>query len=107
MDKPVWNEERQCWTVKETADFLVEVIPLLFDRFGIVMTPKIMDGTYTDRWDYYGFVETFKAVIFWDPPNDYEFTGGIPVSEPEGWIRHLPTGRRRKNGDPSTEETRP
>lgn len=101
-----WSEERQCWTVKETDGYLVEVIPLLFDRFGIVMTPKVMDGTYHDRWDYYGILPVAKAVTEWEPPADYVFTGGVPVSEPNGWIRHLPTGRRRKDGDPSTEEIR-
>lgn len=104
--EPVWNEERTCWTVKETVHFFVEVLPLLFDRYAIVMTPKIVDGVYWDRWDYYGREATFKAVEEWDVPDDFVFTGGVPVSEPEGWIRHLPTGRRRKNGDPSTEEIR-
>lgn len=106
MDEPVWNEERKCWTVKETEHFFAEIIPLLFDRYAIVMTPKAVDGVYWDRWDYYGFVPTLKALLEWDIPHGYQFTGGIPASEPEGWIRHLPTGRRRKDGDPSTEEAR-
>lgn len=106
MDLWKWNEERLCWTVKETDGYLVEVIPFLFDRFGIVMTPKAMDGTYQDRWDYDGILSVVVAVTSWDPPADWTFTEGVPVSEPEGWIRHLPTGRRRKDGDPSTEEIR-
>lgn len=53
---------------------------------------------WEDFWDYDSLVAAIAAYDTWNP------LGG---AEPEGWIRHAPTGRRRKNGDPATEVIRP
>lgn len=98
MTEPVWNEERACWTVKETAVYLIEVIPQMFN-FRLVITPKEMTMVYDDMWCYDSLTSALLGALCWD--------GNYPDTEPEGWFRHPPTGRRRKDGDPSTEYVSP
>lgn len=95
-----WNHERSVWTIKETDRYFVEVMPQMFNLFAVVMTPKALPGTYDDRWDYHGLSAALLAAICWDADT-------YPDTEPTGWHRHLPTGRRRKDGDPSTEHIQP
>jgi hypothetical protein len=81
----------------ETATHFVEVVPM-YALTAIVMTPKDCTGVYDERWDYDGLTTALLAVIEWE--------GKGYVGEPAMWARHLPTGRRRENGDPSTETIR-
>lgn len=94
-----WNAERKCWTVGETETHLVEVAPQLMGDAFICLTPKSCTGVYDERWDYQSLTFALLNVIAWQASG---FTG-----EPEGWVRHLPSYRRREDGDPSTEEIRP
>ncbi len=50
---------------------------------------QIME-TYTDRWCFHTMAQAETAFDLWDGIN----------GEPEGWHRHLPSGRRRDDGDP-------
>jgi hypothetical protein len=56
------------------------------------------DRFYTDRWDYPRDPDLcepdsdWRAVLGWDGNG-----------EPEGWYRHVPSGRRRPGGDPAKE----
>lgn len=58
-----------------------------------IMTGKIGDETNVDdRWCYHGLLSAKSALDAWDGKG-----------EPDGWHRHPVTGRRRHNGDPTTE----
>lgn len=95
----MWNHERKCWTVGETDTHLVEVSPQMFGLTFICLTPKDLTGVYDQRWDYPTLSTALLNAIAWHA-NGFE-------GEPEGWDRHLPSYRRRENGDPSTEHTAP
>lgn len=55
--------------------------------------------TVDDRWTYPGVVSALVAWAVW-VARDFE-------GEPEDWIRHQPSNRRRENGDPALETVRP
>lgn len=55
-------------------------------------------GFWDDMWDYATVPEALAAWIQWD---------AIQQAEPEAWIRHPATMRRREEGDPAREEVRP
>jgi hypothetical protein len=53
---------------------------------------------YDDHWCYKDFQDAATAFFLWNP---------LESREPEGWVRHPPSGRRRfPDGDPATEEIR-
>lgn len=52
--------------------------------------------------DLYSYAHVSHAVFAWQDWGDAEFAG-----EPDGWIRHRPSNRRRPDGDASREEIRP
>lgn len=82
----------------ETATHFIEVVPMI-GMTAIVTTPKDCTGIYDQRWDYGGLTIALCAAIEWE-------TSGYS-GEPALWARHLPSYRRREDGDPSTEEIRP
>jgi hypothetical protein len=93
-----WSEERVCWTMGETETHFVDLCPQLMGLTFIALTPKTCPLVYDERWDYPNFIRALAAAVAWGA---VDFGG-----EPTGWTRHMPTGRRRKDGDPSTEEIR-
>lgn len=50
---------------------------------------------YEDRWCYPHGPDAIRAASQWD--------GNAPLTEPDGWIKHVTTGRRRPNGDKTKE----
>ncbi len=66
--------------------------------FPMIHTAAIISGChhygYEDRWCYETVAQATDALAKWS---------GADGTEPEGWHRHPPSGRRRKNGDPATE----
>jgi hypothetical protein len=72
------------------------VYPLLFGaaRLTFGRDPECIG--YDDCWDYSDRVAAISAMQRWDG-----------VGEPEGWMRHPSSGRRRPDGDPSREFVRP
>lgn len=59
---------------------------------------KLGSLSYDDGWCYPDLQSVVTAFDSWNP---------LEVAEPEGWVRHPPTGRRRfPDGDPATEEIR-
>lgn len=53
------------------------------------------DACRSDVWDYETFPQAYAALVKWNGDG-----------EPDGWIRHMPSGRRRPEGDPSREYVR-
>lgn len=66
--------ERHCWTIKETATHLVEVIPMIFnDR--LVLTPKAAPEVYDYGWCYDQGGPAILAALAWDPATEAEPVG--------------------------------
>jgi hypothetical protein len=51
---------------------------------------------FDQRWCYETVADAKKALDAWDG-----------VGEPQGWHRHIPSGRRRPDGDPNREYINP
>jgi hypothetical protein len=69
----------------------------MFYTFKLVIGP-IGSGGYDDHWCYKDRQNAVTAFFLWNP---------LETAEPEGWVRHPPSGRRRfPDGDPATEEIR-
>lgn len=74
----------------------VWVYPMLY-TFRIAIGPTGSRG-YDDYWCYADLQSVITAYLEWEP---------LKEREPQGWVRHPPTGRRRfPDGDPATEEVR-
>lgn len=69
------------------------ISPMTFGK-GRICVGGWDDGGYTDGFCYVSYLEALAALIAWDPSTD---------QEPDGWIRHVGSGRRRPNGDASEE----
>jgi len=66
----------------------------------LCVSPSTNDNDgISDIYSYPTLRDARLAWLGWDFKN---FAG-----EPEGWVRHQPSNRRRTNGDPATEEVRP
>lgn len=90
--KPVWNEYRQAWEIGSFDGKPVFVLPFIFTTAIITADGP---GSYDNRWCYGRDArEAILAARTW-------LEQGAP--EPEGWHRHIPSGRRREGGDPATE----
>lgn len=72
------------------------IYPMAFND--TIIMGKIGDDTGWDEQWWYERGEAGAALFKW------HVGGG---AEPEGWHRHIPSNRRRENGDPTKEEIRP
>lgn len=91
-------DEFGCVRVREGKTHWVDVIPTTFGRGRIVITPKLSPLTYDDGWCYDSFLFALLGAAAWDPDEE---------TEPQGWVKHVSTGRRRPNGDASQEYVAP
>lgn len=69
--------------------------PFMF-TYAIIVGRMGDDACYEDRWCYHTFEAAKAALEAWDGNG-----------EPQGWHRHPITGRRRTDGDPTTEYVAP
>jgi hypothetical protein len=76
---------------------IVELRPLAFTVSLAVVSPDYR-YSYNDGWCYKSAQLAFLAAIAWDGGED---------TEPEGWHRHPPSGRRRPDGDAAAEYVNP
>lgn len=91
----VWAEENGYVTAAYRLDGkIVAVLPAMFNWQIIIGNEYGVDERYS-----YDTNRTLLEFELWKARN---FEG-----EPEGWIRHQPSDRRRTNGDPATEYIRP
>lgn len=68
------------------------IMPLLYTAAIITLDPENYESCYEDRWCYKSHNAASAALDVWQSGE-----------EPLGWHRHPRTGRRRENGDPTTE----
>lgn len=74
---------------------LVALLPLLHGgRIG--RGPNEDRGSFDELWDYRSYLEAVMRYIEWDGRG-----------EPGGWVRHMPSARRRPDGDATREYVRP
>jgi hypothetical protein len=92
-----YDPEQGFYILREVGKYYLGVLPFAYTAAVIVGTIGDRFG-YLDRWCYHTVRIAIAAGDAWD--------GNWPHTEPEGWHRHPGTGRRRENGDPSTEEVR-
>lgn len=72
---PALND-RQCYTVKQCGDWLVEIVPMIFN-YRIVLTPAADPDSYAYGWCYFGGSEAsmaraVMAAVAFDPRVDLE-----------------------------------
>lgn len=75
----------------------VALYPQLFN-YAIVVGRIGDEVGYEDRWDFKDFATAFAAMVVWKAKG-YSH-------EPEGWVRHLRSGRRRPDGLKTSEVIR-
>lgn len=93
-----WLVERQFYPSQKFAD----------DRSQIVaLTPMIFTWAIVYGLDRYGMAGRYCYDDVQAALTAYSEWSGNVGTEPAGWIRHPETGRRRINGDPSTEYVAP
>lgn len=98
-DLNVWCEKNGYVTAAWAGNGkIVAVLPAMFnwqiivgDEYGI-----------EERYSYSNSTDAHNCLAEFELWKSRNFEG-----EPEGWIRHQPSNRRRTNGDPATEYIRP
>ncbi len=73
------------------------VVPLLFGA-RITVGDADDDFGWSECWDYDDLEAANEALHRWDPTKE---------AEPSGWVRHIPSYRRRPDGDPRREYVAP
>lgn len=74
----------------------VDFLPMIFTwRLAVGPTGE---HTYNEFWC---FKERWQAIAA------FLLFAADPSVEPEGWVKHVPSHRRRRNGDPATEWVEP
>ena len=75
-------------------DRWVAIRPIL--HTGVILTGRMFDEvSITERWRYEDGPAARAALEAWDG-----------TGEPQGWYRHVPSGRHRPGGDAEREEVR-
>ena len=71
-------------------------VPRMFNG-GLLVDRNVDDGMFEEEYSYQALDEAMIALIVWDPDTD---------ADPSGWVRHIPSYRRRPGGDATKEEVR-
>ena len=80
----------------------------LADRRWLLLVPRIAnagllidrgldDGMWEEEYSYQYLDQALVALAVWDPDEQ---------ADPDGWLRHIPSYRRRPGGDATKEEIR-
>jgi hypothetical protein len=94
------NRPVEAVSAKTLADARIAyVIPILFGQAYVTAAAAQSDalGLYDEVYTYGSVEAAVAALAAWD---------GQGGTEPQGWHRHQPSGRRREGGDPAREEVR-
>jgi hypothetical protein len=77
-----------------TDDGRIAQVSLLLFGAGSISIGPAGSQFYNETYSYETYSTAVLALAGWDIETE---------AEPSEWIRHLPTGRRRPNGDPTQE----
>lgn len=69
------------------------VVPRMYNA-GLIVDRDLDDGMFEEEYSYEALDEAIVALIVWDPATD---------ADPSGWVRHIPSYRRRPGGDAAKE----
>lgn len=72
-------------------------IPRLYDSGAIILCEEDVESGVEQEWMYESLHGARAALAAWDPSVH---------AEPQGWVRHRPSMRRREHGDPAKETVR-
>ena len=67
---PFWYAEQECWVVKETPDWIVAVVPMIFNDRICIANKQEFGRTWTAGWCYDQTTEANIAKAYaaeWDP----------------------------------------
>lgn len=84
------------WRIAEHGEHWIDVVPMAWGNFRIVLTDKGSPHTYVGGWCYAGptasrnHLRAVAAAWLWS------IDGG---DEPKGWNKNVATGEWRENGD--------
>lgn len=70
--------------------------PMLGTNLRISLSQDLDDRGFHANYCYHDTTEAWRSALGWDGKGD-----------PEGWVRHIETGRRRPDGDAEREYVRP
>jgi hypothetical protein len=77
--------ERSAFGVGETEDYLIEVVPMIYNH-RVVMTPKSCLDCYDYGWCFPSLLAAIAALRLWDP---------VTEREPIGFIKRVGAGDKR------------
>lgn len=88
------NTENQWWLARrDLADGRsIFVVPQLYNTKITIGTGEL---TYDQEWTYHNAAFAIAAMEKWNPESEPD--------PPIGWFRHIPSHRRRPDGDPNRE----
>jgi hypothetical protein len=75
----------------------LRIYPMIYNA-RLVVSRSVSAPEYDNAWCYATLVGAVKAMVEWNPDTELE---------PEGWIRHPGSGRRRPDGDKTREYVSP
>jgi len=64
---------------------------------GLLVDRDLDDGVFEEEYSFRFLAEALVALIVWTPDE---------VSDPSGWLRHIPSYRRRPGGNTAKEDIR-
>lgn len=80
-------------SVKELSDGRIAcILPLIYTGAIVITTRENYQTSIEERYCYHSVKEVTQALAAWNG-----------TGEPEGWHRHIPSGRRRNGADPMQE----
>lgn len=91
-----WNSKKKMY-IRDVPDagLFIGLIPQIFNLKVVVGKLEFKSDGYDDGFEFTDTEAAIAAFLEWNGTGD-----------PEGWIRHPDTGRRRPNGDLSREFVR-
>jgi len=69
------------------------VTPRMYNA-GLIVDRDLDDGMFEEEYSYAAIDEAIVALIVWNPDDE---------TDPSGWVRHIPSYRRRPGGDQTKE----
>lgn len=88
-----WGAHLECPQVKAGR-----IVGLQRFMFTWAILADITPWSYEERWCFHSEQVARAALDAWD---------GAEGTDPHGWHKHIPSCRRRENGDPATETVEP
>jgi hypothetical protein len=90
------NYGRVVWR-RDPSGRVMAVVPRAGGDASIILCELEIERGWEQEWQYRSSGQAHWYFLDWDPQAH---------PEPEGWLRHVPSDRRREGGDPARETVR-